>query len=199
MAGKLVLYGLIGGLAISGVLNAVLLGSITKRSQSPTAGQGDAVQVVRTDGPARPISAEVSAAWAKVPEADRKEMGAQFGELRKVTMAENERMEDAAKRIAEIARTEPYDGGALRDTVVVYRHIQQGLQQRVDDILISHLAKMPPEARETAARGLLTPYFQWMRPPRKDGQGVAPGRGQQGANGAKASGDTPPPKGPDGR
>lgn len=159
MPGKLVHWA-IGFLVASAVLNAVLLGMMVKRSEASQ----PAAQASPRSESVRPVSAEVQAAWSKVPEQDRKEMGKQFAQLREATVDDYKRLMEASNRVAETAGRDPFNERDLRDAVVVYRHFYSGLQTGVDNVLISHLGKMPADAREVAARGLLTPYSQWMRP-----------------------------------
>jgi uncharacterized membrane protein len=180
MASKLVLYGLIGGLVCSAVLNAVLLGNATRRAVEPP----PAAATAEPGQSNRAVSAEVQAAWAKLPETDRRELWNQFGDLRRATAGDYQRLEDLGRQVAQIAARDPFDEAELRDSVIVYRHIQAGLQQGVDDTLIMHLSKMPADARETAARGLLTPFYQWMRP-RRDGQPSAARSGRPDADASR--------------
>jgi len=98
-----------------------------------------------------------------VPEPDRKAMSKQFVELRQASADDYKRLVEASNTVAETAGREPFNERDLRDAVVVYRHFYATLQAGVDNVLISHLAKMPADSREVAARGLLTPYSQWMR------------------------------------
>ena len=163
MPGKLV-HWVIGFLVASAVLNAALLGMLVKRSE---VAQAATPPPARNDG-VRPVSAEVQAAWAKVPEPDRKAMSKQFIELRQASADDYKRLVEASNTVAETAGREPFNERDLRDAVVVYRHFYSTLQAGVDNVLISHLSNMPADAREVAARGLLTPYSQWMRPPRID-------------------------------
>jgi uncharacterized membrane protein len=151
-------YWLVGSLA----LNAALIGVVGGRMFS----RGEPAEIATSyQAPGwRPISLAVQDAWSKLPESDRIELGAQFKVLNRETETVSARLKESASRIADMARQEPFDSEALRDTVVVYRHLQSGLQERVDDTLVGHLGKMPPDAREVAARGLLTPYYAWMKP-----------------------------------
>lgn len=142
--------------------NAALLGVVGGRLINPKPDFQPAETYERPGS--RPVSAEIQAAWSGLPEADRRELGAQFKSVGQEMEAVSHRLQESAASIAEIARQEPFDKTKLEDTVVVYRHLQAGLQQRVDDTLVSHLGKMPPEARAAAARGLLTPYYAWMKP-----------------------------------
>jgi uncharacterized membrane protein len=160
MPSKLVMA-LIGSVA----LNAALLGVVAGRFASPTSSKSVEPLAADTKG-VRPVSAEVQAAWAKLPDGDRKALNEQFGHVIRENVSYYSRMGEAARRVAEIAHAEPFNKVELQNAVVVYRSMQQAIQRGVDDVLISHLAKMPSDARETAARGLLTPYNQWMRPPR---------------------------------
>lgn len=157
-------YWLIGSVA----LNAALLGLVGGRFVGGANGVPPPESVIRSTPPPRAVPAEVQAAWAKLPESDRAVLGEQFSELWDAKGEEVRRLIDATRRVAELARQEPFVESELRNAVVVYRHSYAGFQDGVDDVLISHLDKMPPDAREIAARGLLAPYSQWMRQTRND-------------------------------
>ena len=170
-------YWLIGSVA----LNAALLGVVGGRLVSGANGTPPPESVIRTTPPPRAVPAEVQAAWAKLPESDREVLGRQFAELWDAKGEEVRRLIDATRRVAELARQEPFVESDLRNAVVVYRHSYAGFQDGVDDVLISHLDKMPPDAREIAARGLLAPYSQWMRQTRDDpAPPAAPPNGEAG-------------------
>jgi uncharacterized membrane protein len=152
-------------LIVSIAANAALLGIVGGRMVVQAKPPQEASEELPREGSYRPVSSTVQAAWAQLPQDDRIVLRDQFRALGRDSTAVTKKLQASAARIAEIARTEPFDGEQLRDIVVVYRHLQAGQQERVDDILVSHLEHMPPEAREIAARGLLTPYYSWMRPP----------------------------------
>lgn len=155
-------------LIASVALNAALLGVVGGRLANGAGGPPPPESVIRTTPPPRTVPAEVQAAWAKLPESDRAVLGQQFAELWDAKEEEVNRLIKATRRVAELARQEPFSESELRNAVVVYRHSYAGFQDGVDDVLISHLDKMPPDAREIAARGLLAPYSQWMRQTRND-------------------------------
>ncbi len=159
MSGKLKI-----ALIVSIAVNAALLGIVGGRMVVKAAPQSAVSGELPREGTYAPVSATVQAAWAQLPRDDRVVLRDQFRELGRDSAAMTKKLRASAARIAEIARTEPFDGDGLRDLVIVYRHLQASQQERVDNILVSHLEEMPPEAREIAAWGLLTPYYSWIRP-----------------------------------
>ena len=62
-------------------------------------------------------------------------------------------LQDASKAVHDAALTEPLDEVRLRGAMIVFQQRQQTMQHRAEDILISHLGKMPAQARATAAVG----------------------------------------------
>lgn len=137
---------LIASLAINAALLGVVGGSfLNKRPNGP-------------GGPPRPPNDVVQAAWAQLPDADR-------GELRKELRAEwlamaadRQKLQEAGKAVHDAAMMQPFDENRIRYALNAFQQRQQMMQHRAEDILISHLEKMPAEARATAATGLLTPF-----------------------------------------
>lgn len=150
MPSKVSLF-LIGSLA----LNAALLGIVGGRIFSPASAEPTVQMQLERYGPTADV---VAAAWAQLPEADRTELRNQLRESW-VTMAnERQRLRDAGEAVYNAALAEPFDENRLRDAVAIFQLREKHLQDLAEDILISHLGKMPPQARATAATGLLTPF-----------------------------------------
>ncbi len=141
-------------LAVSLAVNAVLLGLVGGR----LLGERGPAPVEMEFERYGPVSEVVTAAWDQLPEKDRAELGKQLREEWRAMEPERERLQDAGQAVYEAALAHPYDEGRIRDAVVLFQHNEQRLQRRAEDILIGHLGNMPPEARATAAVGLLTPY-----------------------------------------
>jgi uncharacterized membrane protein len=140
-------------LALSLVVNAGLVGvvggKLLSRSNSTAS-----MQLERYG----PTSDVVAAAWAKLPDDDRDILRRQLREQWAQKEGERKQLQLAGRTVYDAALKEPYDEAALRNAVIVFRTREQELQRISEDILISHLALMPPEARATAAVGLLTPF-----------------------------------------
>lgn len=149
MPSKLTIF-LIGSLA----LNAALLGVVAGRMLNPGKEASVQMQLDRY-GPASDV---VAAAWDQLPEADRKVLRAQLRERWVSLEGERNRLREAGKVVHDAALEEPFDEGRLRDAVTIFQQREYRMQQSAEDILISHLGKMPAEARATAAVGLLTPF-----------------------------------------
>lgn len=141
-------------LALSLAANAVLIGIVGGR----LAGSGAPAAMEMEFERYGPTSDVVAAAWAQLPERDRGELREQLVAEWRAMEPERERLQEAGRAVYEAALSEPFDEQKLRDAVVVFQHKEQRLQRRAEDILIRHLEDMPPEARATAAVGLLTPY-----------------------------------------
>ncbi len=105
-----------------------------------------------------PTNDVVQAAWNQLPESDRQALRQELREQWKSAEPDRERLRQAGAAVAEAARREPFDEFQLRNSLIVFQHIESTLQQRAEDVLIRHLARMPVEARTTAAVGLLTPF-----------------------------------------
>jgi len=136
-------------------LNAALLGVVGGQLVNKQRERPD----IAANRPAPPPSG-VQAAWAQLPESDRAELRKQFQE--RWVALENDRkvLSEAGKSVHDVAMAEPFDEVKLRDALTIYQWRQERMQRSAEDILISHLGKMPPEARATAAVGLLTPFNQ---------------------------------------
>lgn len=136
--------------------NAVLLGVVGGRMLSPGTQSEPTVQMqLERYGPTSDV---VNAAWAQLPEADRTELRKQLRESWAAMADERKQLSEAGKRVYEAAFAEPFDEPKLRDAVSIFQTRETRLQQIAEDILISHIGGMPPEARATAAVGLLTPF-----------------------------------------
>lgn len=138
------------------VANAALLGIVGGRLLSPAPRQEAAVAPdLELSGPGSDV---VDAAWAKLPEADRDILRQQLHESWEKMADERKRLTESGRHVYEAALGEPYDEARLRDAVAIFQIREKRLQEMAEDILISHLGSMPPEARATAAVGLLTPF-----------------------------------------
>lgn len=155
-------------LAASLAVNAVLLGIVGGRMFSPASVQEPTVQMqLERYGPTSDV---VIAAWEQLPEEDRAELRKQLRESW-VTMTEDRKqLSEAGKRVYEAALAEPFDEAKVRDAVALFQFREQRLQQTAEDILISHIGGMPPEARATAAVGLLTPFNARMQRVDREGE-----------------------------
>ena len=142
---------LIGSLAI----NAALLGIVGGRMLSPASAEPSVQMQLERYGPAADV---VEAAWAQLPEADRAELRRQLGGSWVAMTDERKRLRDAGEVVYNAALTEPFDHNKLRDAVAIFQLREKHLQDVAENILIKHLGKMPPQARATAATGLLTPF-----------------------------------------
>jgi len=167
MPSKMTLF-LIASLAINAALLGVVGGQLVNKQQRrpPIESQVN-----------RPPPSDVMAAWGLLPEADRKELQRQFRDRWVALGDDRKRLSEAGKAVHDAAMAEPFDEGKLRDTLIIYQQRQQRMSQSAEDILISHLGKMPPEARATAAVGLLTPFNARMQ---RSGDGRGPSKGPRG-------------------
>jgi uncharacterized membrane protein len=167
MASKMTLF-LIASLAVNAALLGVVGGQLVNKQQRrpPMETQAN-----------RPPPSDVMAAWGQLPEADRKELQKQFRDRWVALSDDRKRLTEAGKAVHDAAMAEPFDEGKLRDTLIIYQQRQQRMSQSAEDILISHLGKMPPEARATAAVGLLTPFNARMQ---RSGDGRGPSKGLRG-------------------
>jgi uncharacterized membrane protein len=151
MASKVSLI-VVGSLA----LNAALLGVVGGGLLKPAAPAEPTVQMqLERYGPTSDV---VNAAWAQLPEADRTELRKQLRESCVAMADERKRLSEAGKEVYEAALAEPFDQNRLRDAVTIFQTREKRLQENAENILISHLGRMPPLARATAAAGLLTPF-----------------------------------------
>lgn len=143
-------------LVASLVANAVLVGIVGGRLFSPPQTAEPTVQMqLERYGPTSDV---VNAAWKQLPEGDRTALRQELRERWVAMSDERKRLSDAGKRVYDAAFEEPFDEAKLRDAVALFQLRENRLQQSAEDILISHLGKMPREARATAAVGLLTPF-----------------------------------------
>lgn len=152
MPSKMSLF-LVGSLA----LNAALFGIVGGRLLSPAAsGTEPTVQMqLERYGPTSDV---VSAAWGQLPESDRTELRKQLRESWVAMEPERLRLREAGEAVYSAALAEPFNENKLRDAVAIFQLREKHLQENAENILISHLGKMPPVARATAATGLLTPF-----------------------------------------
>jgi uncharacterized membrane protein len=164
-------------LVASLVTNAVLIGIVGGRLFSPPQPSEPTVQMqLERYGPASDV---VNAAWKQLPEDDRTALRQELRERWAAMSDERKRLSDAGKRVYDAAFEEPFDETKLRDAVALFQLRENRLQQTAEDILISHLGKMPREARATAAVGLLTPFNARMQ--RADNQEKSAGPGSEAA------------------
>lgn len=143
-------------LIVSLVANAALLGNVGGRLLSPAPPQEPSMELqLERYGPTSDV---VNAAWAKLPEGDRAALRQQLRDSWVQMAGERERLSESGRHVYEAALADPYDETRLRDAVAIFQMREKRLQELAEDILISHLGSMPPEARATAAAGLLTPF-----------------------------------------
>ena len=174
---------LIASLAVNAALLGVVGGQLVNKQSRPTT---DAT----APRPAPPPS-DVQAAWAQLPDVDRDELRKQFRDRWVALERDRKLLSEAGKAVHDVAKTEPFDEVKMRDALTIYQVRQERMQRSAEDILISHLGKMPPEARATAAVGLLTPFNQRVQRT-NDGK-----RGDSGKEGRRVDGK-PGPSGDDG-
>jgi uncharacterized membrane protein len=171
---------LIGSLAV----NAALLGIVGGRFVNGQASAKEPSVIAQLDryGPTADV---VRDAWAQLPEEDRIVLRKELRESWVSLDGERKRLSEAGKAVFNAALGEPYDEGKLRDAVTIFQTRERALQQAAENILISHLRKMPADARATAAVGLLTPFNVRMqrtgeqrkeegKPGGKEGKGPGP-------------------------
>ena len=162
---------LIGSLALNAALVGIVVGRwLTPKSDEPTV----QMQLERYG----PTSDVVAAAWAQLPEADRTQLRTQLRESWVAMGDDRRRLSEAGKAVYEAALAEPFDENRLREAVSIFQLRETKLQRLAEDILISHIGRMPPQARATAAVGLLTPFNARMQ--RADGKDAPRGEGRAG-------------------
>jgi uncharacterized membrane protein len=162
---------LIGSLALNAALVGIVVGRwLTPKSDEPTV----QMQLERYG----PTSDVVAAAWAQLPEADRTQLRTQLRESWVAMGDDRRRLSEAGKVVYEAALAEPFDENRLREAVSIFQLRETKLQRLAEDILISHIGRMPPQARATAAAGLLTPFNARMQ--RADGKDAPRGEGRAG-------------------
>ena len=142
---------LIGSIA----LNAALLGIVGGRLLSPSSQEPNVQMQLERYGPTSDV---VAAAWSELPEADRTELRTLLRESWVAMKDERKRLREAGEAVYNAALADPFDETRLRDAVAIFQLRERHLQENAEDILISHLGRMPPQARATAATGLLTPF-----------------------------------------
>lgn len=175
---------LIGSLA----LNAALLGIVGGRMLSPAKAESTVQMQLERYGPAADV---VEAAWAQLPEADRAELRSQLRESWIAMADERKRLRDAGDVVYNAALAEPFDHNKLRDAVAIFQLREKHLQDIAENILINHLGKMPPQARATAATGLLTPFSVRMQRADKHKDAKQDGeRGRQAVEGSQPASPT---------
>jgi uncharacterized membrane protein len=173
---------LIGSLAVNAALLGVVGGRLVNSPKDPSI----QMQLERYG----PTSDVVAAAWAQLPDADRKELRKQLRDRWVSLEGDRNKLREAGQAVFDAAKAEPFNEGKLRDAVTIFQQREHRMQQSAEDILIGHLANMPPEARATAAVGLLTPFNARMqrsdRPKSREGASEpnaknngTPGDGQQ--------------------
>jgi uncharacterized membrane protein len=175
---------LIASLAVNAALLGIVGGQLLSKKPMP---QLDVPRYM-------PASDVVTAAWEQLPAADRAELGTQLKERWKAMDGDRKQLSAAGKAVYDAALAEPFDEAKLRDAVTIFQQREQRMQQSAEDILISHIGKMPPEARATAAVGLLTPFNARMQRaggPKRDGEGKLGGPPRNGPLAPGAAG-TPP-------
>lgn len=138
-------------LVISALANVALLGVVGARFLRPDGPAGG------ESGRERPSSDVVRAAWGQLPEEDRTALRAELREQWRSMAPDRERLAAAGRAVRDAALIEPFDETRLRNALIVFQQREQIVRMRAEDVLISHLGRMPPEARATAAEGLLTP------------------------------------------
>lgn len=149
MPSKLSLF-LIGSLAVNAGLLGVVGGRLVNSPKEPSV----QMQLERYG----PTSDVVAAAWEKLPDSDRKELRKQLRDRWVSLEGERNKLREAGQAVYEAALAQPFDEAKLRDAVTIFQQREYRMQQSAEDILIGHLGRMPPEARATAAVGLLTPF-----------------------------------------
>ena len=158
------------------VTNAVLIGVVGGRLLSPPPPGEPTVQMqLERYGPTSDV---VNAAWGQLPEEDRTELRKQLRESWVARAEERKQLSEAGKRVYDAAFEEPFDELKLRDAVALFQLRENRLQEAAEDILISHLGRMPREARATAAVGLLTPFNARMQRADRDRRDGPRGEGR---------------------
>lgn len=145
-------------LVVSLAVNAGLLGIVVGRWLSPAAAREPTIEA-QLDRNA-PMSSVVGDAWSQLPADDKAVLDKQLRESWAAMAEDRKILTQAGKRVYEAALTEPFDEARLRDAVGIFQLRESHMQRSAEDILISHLRKMPPGARATAAVGLLTPFHE---------------------------------------
>ena len=142
---------LVASLAVNAALVGVVGGRFLGGGKAP---QPTPMQLERYG----PTSDTVRAAWDQLPETDRIQLRKELGERWTSLEGERKQLQAAGRAVYEAALEEPFDENSLRDALTIFQQREYRMQQSAEDILIRHLGHMPPEARATAAVGLLTPF-----------------------------------------
>lgn len=145
-------------LVVSLAANAALLGIVVGRWLSPAVSQEPTI-AAQLDQYA-PMSSVVGDAWTQLPAEDKAILDRQLRESWLAMAGERKNLSEAGKRVYEAAQAQPFDEARLRDAVGIFQLRESRMQRSAEDILISHLRQMPPDARATAAVGLLTPFHE---------------------------------------
>src|SRR5262245_26174147 len=145
---------LIGSLAVNAALLGVVGGRLVN-GQAAAAKEPSVTAQLERYGPTADV---VRDAWAQLPDEDRAVLRKELRDSWVSLEGERKRLSDAGKTVFNAALSEPFDEGKLRDAVTIFQTRERALQQAAENILISHLRKMPADARATAAVGLLTPF-----------------------------------------
>ncbi len=182
---------LIGSLAI----NAALLGIVGGRFLSPGGSVKEPTVQMQLDRYG-PTSDVVANAWAQLPDEDRKVLRQQLRDRWATIEGDRKALSDAGKAVFNAALNEPFDEGKLRDAVTIFQTRERRMQESAEDILISHLGKMPPEARATAAVGLLTPFNARMQRSGGPPKGLPHEGGMAGGKPGEPAPPRPPEKAP---
>ena len=148
MPSRLALF-LIASVAVNAALLGVVGGNLLNNDKP-----ANRLQTQRT----MPTSDVVQAAWAQLPESERVDLRKELRDQWAAMKPDRQLLQDGSKAVHDAAMAEPFDEVRLRGAMIVFQQRQQMMQHRAEDILISHLGKMPAEARATAAVGLLTPF-----------------------------------------
>jgi uncharacterized membrane protein len=148
MPSRLALF-LIGSVALNAALLGVVGGNLLNKEKRPSGPPSQRTM---------PTSDVVQAAWAQLPEAERIDLRKELRDQWIAMKPDRQLLQEASRAVHDAAMTEPLDEVRLRGAMIVFQQRQQTMQHRAEDILISHLGKMPAEARATAAVGLLTPF-----------------------------------------
>jgi uncharacterized membrane protein len=140
---------LIGSVAVNAALLGVVGGSLLNKGKP--AGKAQSQRTL-------PTSDVVQAAWAQLPNDERADLRKELRDQWIAMKPDRQLLQEASRAVHDAAMQEPFDEVRLRGAMIVFQQRQQTMQHRAEDILISHLGKMPAEARATAAVGLLTPF-----------------------------------------
>src|SRR5262245_27647970 len=119
---------LIGSLAVNAALLGVVGGRLVNSPKEPSI----QMQLERYG----PTSDVVAAAWAQLPDSDRKELRKQLRDRWVSLEGERNKLREAGQAVYEAARAEPFDEAKLRDAVTIFQQREYRMQQSAEDILI---------------------------------------------------------------